>query len=339
MKTLITGAGGFLGQALVSRLLAHGYTSLRCMVRSRPRNQAFERLRAQYPDASIEVFSGNLLSREDAARALEDCDLVFHVAAAMRGAPADMIMNTCVASKRLLEGLAGRKPRIVLVSSFAVYGTAGLPWRAVVDERTPLETRPELRDPYAFSKLRQESLFAEYRDRLGFDLVTVRPGVLYGPGGGGMSSRVGQFMFGRFFHFGHSNRLPLNYVDNCAEALAIAGRNPEASGQVYNAVDDGLPTCRQYLRLYRREVKNIPVIPVPYSLLLAGSWAVEKYHAWSQGQLPAAFTVYSTRTLWKGTRFDNSKLKGLGWKPIVSTEEGLRRAFAWLREQEPNNNA
>lgn len=337
MRTLITGAGGFLGSALVARLLAHGYTDLRCTVRSRYQPAAFERLRAQYPAASIEVFPANLLSREDAARAADGCDLIFHVAAAMRGATADIVMNTCVASKHLLESLGGRQPRIVLVSSFAVYGTATLPWGCVINEQTPLELHPELRDPYTFAKLRQEKLFVEYRDRFGFDLVIVRPGVLYGPGGGAMSVRVGQLMFGRFLQFGHANSLPLNYVDNCAEALVVTGLNPAAANQTYNAVDDDLPSCAQYLRRYRREVKKIPTIPIPYPLLLAGSWAVEKYHAWSKGQLPAVFTVYSTRSLWKGTRFDNTKLKGLGWSPIVSTEEGLRRAFAWIRDQDSQN--
>ena len=43
---------------------------------------------------------------------------------------------------------------------------------------------PELRDIYSFSKLRQEQLFWEFQKKDGFELVVLRPGFIYGPGGG-----------------------------------------------------------------------------------------------------------------------------------------------------------
>jgi nucleoside-diphosphate-sugar epimerase len=58
------------------------------------------------------------------------------------------------------------------------------------------------------------------------------------------------------------------------------------------------------------------------------SWAAERYSRFSHGQLPAVFTPYRTATTWGGNRFDNRKLKALGWRPTVSTDEGLRLAFA-----------
>ena len=58
---------------------------------------------------------------------------------------------------------------------------------------------------------------------------------------------------------------------------------------------------------------------------------MEKYHAFSKGQLPAVFTRYKTDSIWKGNRFDNSKLKSIGWKQVVTTEEGLRRHFDYLK--------
>jgi hypothetical protein len=65
------------------------------------------------------------------------------------------------------------------------------------------------------------------------------------------------------------------------------------------------------------------------------SKAVERYHAYSKGQLPAAFTTYSTKSLWRrGRRFSNSKIKSLGWRQSVPTPEGMRRAFAFLRNQQ-----
>jgi nucleoside-diphosphate-sugar epimerase len=52
---------------------------------------------------------------------------------------------------------------------------------------------------------------------------------------------------------------------------------------------------------------------------------------YSKGQLPAVFTRYKSATTWGGNRFDNTKLRGLGWRPIVSTPDGLDRAFQDLK--------
>jgi nucleoside-diphosphate-sugar epimerase len=63
------------------------------------------------------------------------------------------------------------------------------------------------------------------------------------------------------------------------------------------------------------------------------SHAVERYHVWSKGQLPAAFTPYVTRSLYRGRRYDNSRLRSIGWRPLVSTDEGLQRTFEYFRSQ------
>ncbi|WP_437636686.1 NAD(P)-dependent oxidoreductase [Sorangium sp. So ce315] len=334
MKVLVTGSNGFLGSALVDRLLAHGETDIRCLVRpasNRARLEEIEKRRG----AALEVAVGSLATKEAAEHAVEGVDVIYHVAAAMGGAPADMFLNTVVASKNLLEALVhtGRSPRVILVSSFGVYGVADLPRGYIVDENTPLESRPAQRDLYSQAKLRQEKLFWEYQARYGFPLTVVRPGVIYGPGGNAFSGRVGMSLFGVFLHLGGRNILPLTYVDNCAEAIAIAGRSEVAKGQVYNVHDDDLPTADVYLARYKREVKPIRSVSVPYFALTGISKLVERYHAHSKGQLPAVFTPYKTATSWKGNRFDNTKLKALGWKQLVSTEEGLQRTFAYLRER------
>jgi nucleoside-diphosphate-sugar epimerase len=333
---LVTGATGFLGGALVDRLLAHGVRDLQLSVRAGARRDRIEAAAARHPEARIRYVQANLVSRADADRAVEGADVVYHLAASLRGAPADMFLNTVVASKNLLEAIGSKKPmRVVLISSFSVYGVAGMGRGTVVDENTPLEPHPEKRDVYAHVKLRQEQLFADAAAKHGFELIVLRPGVIYGPGGSAFSTRVGLNLFGTFLHLGGSNLLPLSYVDNCAEAIVVAGQSPKAAAGgngIYNVHDDDLPTCKQYLAAYKREVKPIRSVRLPYPALALLSIAVERYHKWSKGQFPAIFTPYKSATAWGGNRFDNSKLKSLGWRPIVSTEEGMRRAFAALRE-------
>jgi len=80
-------------------------------------------------------------------------------------------------------------------------------------------------------------------------------------------------------------------------------------------------------------VKPLKTIPVPYSVLQWGSKQVERYNTKSKGQLPAIFTPYKTASQWGGNRFSNAKLRQLGWKPIVPTQQGLERSFAYFRTE------
>ena len=337
MKIVVTGAGGFLGKRLLERLLAHGQRDIRCMLRDRSRGAALEQIASGYPEARVEMFGGNLKNPSDASAVLEDADVVIHAAAALKGSPAEMFLDTVVTGRVLLDAVAAlgptRQPRIVLISSFGAMGVASLGRGATLDESVPMETRPGERDVYSHTKLRQEQMFWEYRDKYNFELVVLRPGVIYGPGGGHFSNRVGLNLFGRFVHLGGNNLLPLTYVDNCADAIVVAALSPEAAGQIYNVVDDDLVTAKQYLKLYQQKVRSLRTIPVPYWLLLWGSGVVERYSSRSKGQLPAIFTPYKTKTMWAGNRFSNAKLKRLGWKPIISTREGLERSFAAFRQE------
>jgi len=238
--------------------------------------------------------------------------------------------------KRALETRADipiKETRVVLVSSFGVYGVVPLGRGARVDETTPLEDHPELRDVYSHSKLRQEQLFWEYQKKDGFELVVLRPGVIYGPGGGAFSSRVGLQIGPVFFHFGGSNLLPLTYVVNCAEAIVVAAGHSDSAGQVYNVHDDEIPTASRYLREYKKRVKRIRSIRLPYFATRILARSLEAYHRRSEGQLPAIITRYKAAAMWGGNRFSNAKLHALGWRQIVSTNDAMAQTFDFLKNQ------
>src|SRR5439155_22055660 len=116
------------------------------------------------------------------------------------------------------------------------------------------------------AKVRQDELILEYQKRKGIRCVILRPGTVYGPGKSGITGRVGIGTFGIFLHLGGFNTLPLTYVENCAEAIVLAGLKPGIDGEIFNVVDDELPSSRGLLRMYKANVKSFKSIYVPKSI-------------------------------------------------------------------------
>jgi nucleoside-diphosphate-sugar epimerase len=328
MRVLVTGAAGLLGRSVVERLLARGSDDIRCLVRQHSDHSVLQDLAQRYPQARIECMGGNLTAPDDARRAVEGIDLIYHLASGMRGLPATLFLNTVVASQRLLDAIRGTDTRVVLVSSVGVYGAYDLQPGGKVAESASLDPHPHKRSAYFHAKIWQEKLFRQEAEKSHRELVVLRPGVLYGSGQPGIPGRVGPVVGSVLLQFGgNRSLLPLSHVKNCAEAVILAGGKSEASGQAYNVVDDNLPTVRRYVSEYRQHVKKLHTVqfPVPAGLLL--SRLAEGYRQKSHGQIPAILTEYESRVLWGGFRFDNQKIKDLGWTQLVSTEEGLRQEF------------
>ncbi len=171
-------------------------------------------------------------------------------------------------------------------------------------------------------------MVAEYGRKHGIPFVMLRPGWVYGPGNTAITGRVGIGSFGVFLHLGGSNRIPLSYVDNCAEAVALAATVPGVDGEAFNVVDDDLVTSWQFLRLYKQRVNRFSslYVPRPVSRALCRLW--EWYSARSANQLPPVFNIRRWDSLWRNTAYTNRKLKlALGWAPRVSTEAGLQMYF------------
>lgn len=332
MKVLVTGAAGFLGQRIVASLIAAGVNDLRLMVRQSAAASKLQALAAG-SQATLEIMPVNLLSREQVRLAVDGVDMIIHAAAGTRGGAADMFMNSVVGTRNLLDAI-GDSPvrRFVLVSSFSVYDTGQLAEGAVLDERSPLEAGGVAKGGYAFTKVQQEVMYREHPSFAKLESIILRPGVIFGPGGSGLSSRVGISALGFFAALGHGNLLPLTHVDNCADAIVRAALHG-ANGEIFNVVDDNLPTCSQYLKQYRARVRPLRVLPVPYRALLWGSSLLQNYSRRSKGQLPAILTPYVVRAMYRPVRYSNDKLKALGWRPRVEMQAALEQAFTSLRDQ------
>lgn len=325
---VVTGAGGFLARRVVRRLLDAGAT-VRGLVRSSSTANA---LLAEIPPElrdRLEIVIGDFVREADCRRLVEGSSVVFHIAAQVSGSVSPLILTNVVGTKRLIAAAsAAGVERIVVISSIAVCDSQRLRRLAIVDESLPLESQPQLRDPYTYSKVQQELAARAQCKQLGLPLVIVRPGVIYGPGRGCMSARVGLTVAGMTLVIGGRQSLPYVHVENCADGIVLAGVTLGVDGQTFNLVDDVLPTGRQIVRAHKRHGKRLRTLTLPVFLVRRLSSLVQRYHHWSQGQLPAVLTPYKVDAMWKPLRYSNARAKQvLGWQSQVSLESGIAGSF------------
>jgi nucleoside-diphosphate-sugar epimerase len=334
---LVTGANGFIGKRVVASLLEQGFRRIRCLTRPSSNASDLQALAAKYrPQADVEIVRGNLLSRADCVEASRDVAVAYHLALGGGGKSfPDSFMGAVVTTRNLIEALLdeGRLKRFVNISSFAVYTNRNKSRRQVLDESSEVEPNPEsCGEAYCYAKARQDDLVVHYGEQRGLPWVTLRPGVVYGPGKRQLSGRIGLGTFGIFLHMGSSNRIPFTYVDNCADAIVLAGVTPGIEREIFNIVDDDVPTSRAFLKMYKRRVGPFRSISLPRPASYALCYLWERASARSQRQLPEFLNRRAWRAYWKGSRYSNRKLKErLGWTPRVSMGDGLERFFASCR--------
>jgi nucleoside-diphosphate-sugar epimerase len=337
---LITGANGFIGPRVIGSLMDLGFHNLRCFVRPTSDLTKLDALAAERNDMRVEVMRGNLLSLNDCVEATKDVTIIFHLAAG-RGEKSfpDAFLNSVVTTRNLLDSALThqRLKRFVNISSFTVYDNMARRGSSPLDETCPVENSAHRRgEAYCFAKVKQDHLVVDYGKRFSLPYVIVRPGYVYGPGKQAISGRVGIDTFGLFLHLGGSNEIPFTYVDNCADAIALAGVTRGVDGEVFNVVDDKLPSSRRFLCLYKKNVTRFKSLYVPHIVSYALCWLWEWYSAWSEEQLPPVFNRSRWYANWRKTRYSNQKLKSrVGWTPKVSTSDGLDLFFEGCRRGTP----
>ena len=249
---LVTGSNGFIGSKVVEKLLEYGFANLRCLVRPSSKLDRLKKLLGEvHARQNVEFVIGDLLSQDDCRKATAGVSIIYHLAAGMEKSFAGAFMNSALGTRNLMDAFLerGEPKRFVNVSSFAVYSNLSLKRGALLDETCPLEDAPQERfDAYGFGKLKQEQIVREYGNKHNLPYVILRPGYVFGPGKRELNGRVAINTFGFLIQVGGSHLLPLTFVDNCAEAIVLAGLTAGIDGEVFNVVDDELLTGRQFLR-------------------------------------------------------------------------------------------
>lgn len=335
---LVTGANGYVGSMVVRTLLSFGFKRIRCLTRSTSKTTNLKDIIQEVTGSDLEIVKGNLLSTDDCLLAIKGASIVYHLAAGVEKSYPGCFLNSVVATRNLLDAVIKEQTlkRFVNISSIAVYTNENIARGGLLDESCKVDTRlVERHEPYTYGKAKQDEIVLEYAKKHKLPFVIVRPSVVFGPGKPKITDRIGTSTFGVFLHLGLSNTVPLTYLDNCAEAIVLAGLKKGIEGQVFNIVDDDLPTSREFLRLYKRKVRRFLSIPIPYRVWYFFCYLWERYSRWSEGQLPPVFNCRTCSVYWKGNSYSNKKAKELlEWFPRVPMKEGLDKFFAYAKEVE-----
>ncbi len=141
-KVLVTGATGFLGKVTVAALSDAGM-KVRILARDIGKTAALD-------SYEVDVVVGDITSGPDLDIALEDIDIVVHMAADMTGSEAGGEKVTLGGTKLIIEkSLRAGVNRFIYVSSCSVYQLAGVAENSIIDEFSELESQPERRGSYS----------------------------------------------------------------------------------------------------------------------------------------------------------------------------------------------
>jgi predicted dehydrogenase/nucleoside-diphosphate-sugar epimerase len=318
---LVTGAGGFLGGALLRRLVQDG-AKVRAGVRRIPQEIL----------PGVDYVAGDLGDPEYVDVLVAGADTVFHVGAAMKGSPADFRRGTVAGTRNVVDAcLKHNVRRVVYVSSLSVLEHAAL-HRGKVTETWPLEPYADRRGAYTQTKLEGEQMVLAAVQDKGLPAVVIRPGVIFGPGVE-PSSPAGSFaMFGRWIVVGDGSlTLPLVYVYDVVDALLLGSTRPDLEGKVVNLVDPTAVTQRHFIQIAQAAKPEIKVSYVPKSVLMMAAVGIEALGRLLKRNVP--LSRYRIRSIRPLSNFDQTiAQEQLGWTPRVGVSEGLRRTFVVSRE-------
>ena len=311
-RVLVTGAGGFIGSRLTERLVELGASVTAFVHYNALGGSGWLDTSTVLPD--VRVVAGYIVDRDSVRAAVENTEVVFHLAALIGipysyHAPASYVRVNIEGTLNVLQAAREvRVERLVHTSTSEVYGTAQ---HVPIDEAHPLQGQ----SPYSASKIGADKMAEAFHRSFGVPVVTVRPFNTYGPR---QSLRaviptiISQCLGGGPIRLGNLRPTrDLNYVTDTVEAFVCAADAPDAIGATFN-VGSG------------REI-SIGDLAALIARLAGRPLTVETEDARVR---PPASEV--DRLL-----ADNGRAHSvLGWKSVVSLEEGLARTIAWVTDHQ-----
>jgi nucleoside-diphosphate-sugar epimerase len=303
MPILVTGATGFIGGALVRRLVDHG-KRVRCALRAPVAVRGAET-----------VVVGEIGSQTQWREAVSGVRVVVHLAGAAhlpamaQSAGLYRAVNAGGTNSLVQAAAAAGVKRLVFVSSIGVNGeTSGeRPFRE--------EDAAKPKGPYALSKFEAEQRLVELAGGQGLEWCIIRPPMVYGPNAhGSFRQLLGLIARGWPLPFGAATA-KRSYIalDNLISVLLRTVDDPAAGNTLFLASDDEDISTVDFIRCLGKHMRTkVRLVPVPPILVKAAASV-------------AGRSLQASR-LFAPLQIDASRLRSrLAWKPEVTLEEGMRR--------------
>lgn len=320
MKALVTGGGGFLGSAIVKRLIAKGW-EVNALQR---RNYHF------LADIGATQFRGDLVNKEDVLRAAQGCDIVFHVAAkaGVWGAYVDYYEANVLATENVIAACEqlGIKYLVYTSSPSVVFDGHN---EIGINERT--EYPREFFNAYQETKARAEQTVIA-ANNAGLKTVALRPHLIWGPGDPHLVPRViTRAKAGKLKLVGSGqNKVDSCYIENAALAHVLAaeeiiGRG-KCAGKVYFISNDEPIAMADLLNKILAAAKVPPVRKsVPPFLAYTVGLLLEKLYGLFRIKQEPIMTRFVARQLSTSHWFDLTAAKNdFGYQPVITINEGMK---------------
>jgi nucleoside-diphosphate-sugar epimerase len=321
LKALVTGGGGFLGQAIVRGLLARG-----AGVRSFSRSE-HPGLRA----LGVKQMQGDVADAAAVAAAVRGCDAVFHVAAkpGIWGDYADYYAANVTGTENVIAACRGQGvQRLIYTSSPSVVFDGGD--LQGVNESVPYAAHYEAHYP-------KTKALAEQRVRAanaaGLATVSLRPHLIWGPGDRHLLPRlVARAQAGQLRRIGsRPNLIDTIHVENAADAHLLAAERlapgaPIAGKTYFISQGEPVPMWEMVNRLLAAAGAPPVTKAVPVWLALGLAWGFEAAHRITRNNNEPRLTRFVVRELSTAHWFDISAARrDLGYAPRVSIARGLEQ--------------
>ncbi len=313
-SVLVTGASGFIGQAVLARAAVDGKLRALGVVRRKVDN---------LPRGVEPILVGDLTPDTHWTQALSGVDVIVHTAArvhVMHDSAIDPLaafrqVNVAGTLNLARQAIDAGVRRFIFISSIKVNGEGTDLNRPYTESNTPAPV-----DPYGVSKQEAETGLFELAQS-GLEVVVLRPVVVYGPGVKGNFLTLLEWVYkGIPLPLGRiDNKRSFISIQNLADLIICCINHPKALGETFLASDGmDLSTTMLFKKLAQAMNRPARLIPFPEKGVALMARLLGKHQ--------------QAQRLLGSLQVDSGKTRNLlAWTPLLSVDEGLRKTAEWYR--------